>query len=131
MYHLTAGSIPILQEAQPEIFRTIQALNLLALLSVITAMALRSAGEKDNALRQMEAGKRFTNNGNTCYVRPVARIKQPPCNKGNPECWEKLGCRRNVSSAGETRSRTQVRTLDRDGSLGAANARQGSRDHGR
>jgi len=50
-------ALPILLAAQPESFRVVQALNLLALLSVITAVTLRSARAKDHALREMEAAR--------------------------------------------------------------------------
>jgi signal transduction histidine kinase/CheY-like chemotaxis protein len=47
------GGLPSLPAAQHAAFPTVQALNLLALLSVITVLALRSNREKDRALGEM------------------------------------------------------------------------------
>jgi len=74
VYLLTADAVPILQEAEPESFRVVQALNLLAILSVITAMALRSLREKDNALGEMEAARDEAREAGEAKMRFVAAM---------------------------------------------------------
>jgi signal transduction histidine kinase/CheY-like chemotaxis protein len=58
LYLFDSGdTVPILQAARPESFHLVQALNLLAILSVLTAVALRSVREKDHALDEMESAR--------------------------------------------------------------------------
>jgi len=74
LYLVPAQSVPILQDARPESFRAVQALNLLALLSVLTAMALRSVREKDHALCEMEAARDEADAASEAKMRFVASM---------------------------------------------------------
>jgi signal transduction histidine kinase/CheY-like chemotaxis protein len=74
VYFMTADAVPILQETEPESFRAVQALNLLAILSVITAMALRSFHEKDNALREMKVARDEAREAGEAKMRFVAAM---------------------------------------------------------
>lgn len=74
LYLGPSQSVPVLQEARPESFRAFQALNLLAILSVVTAMALRSVREKDHALCEMEAARDEADAASEAKMRFVAAM---------------------------------------------------------